>query len=343
MKKTRFAVFLVAMAPGLAQAGSTMPSVQQALSAMQTDAQAIQKMATTWPEIQNAAQSYGSLAPYAAQEWAGQGPTVLSSFGGVELCHNTHWDTVTAGLVTGGVNVMGDAAAEALAIQTITTDFQQQVANLMIAEVKTSPATAQQLQQSQSQTQASLNALTALLNITGQQLQAAISPGSALRQPPFQNWQAGIGDVPNLAAAQYVAGPNDGAPIGWVTPPASALARLLDRCPTGTGTVPMLPVAADVQNAIAVSEQIAPSMQQAFAMFENGSTTSYQQGSGFGSFSPSTGPGGTPNYVVRMQVVSTLSADLPVVAGYMGPVTPALQAYNATVQSTLSEVRQNVH
>jgi hypothetical protein len=344
MRKTRLLILAAsaAMVPCLVQAGTLTPTVQQALSGMRTDAQAIQQVATTWPEIQSAALGYGNLTPYAMQQWSGQGPVIHTPLGGVELCHNTHWDTVTAGLVSGGVNVMGDAAAEALAIQTIATDFQQQVANLMIAEVQTNAATAQQLQQSQSQTQTSLNALRSLLNITGQQLQAAISPGSALRQPPFANWRAGIGNVPNLAAARYIAGPNDGAPIGWTIQPLSPLARLLDQCPTGTGSVPMLPVAANVQNAVAVSEQIAPSMRQAFAMFENGSTTDYQQGSGFGSLSPSAGLGGTPNYAVRMQVVGTLSADLPVVAGYMQPVTPALQAYNTTVQSTLSEALQNV-
>ena len=353
MKKTRLLILAAsaAMVPCLVQAGTLTPAVQpregvqQALSAMRTDAQAIQQMATTWPEIQNAALGYGNLTPYAAQQWSGQGPVIFTPYGGVELCHNTHWDTVTNGLVSGGVNIMGDAAAEALAIQTISTDFQQQVANLMIAEVQTNAATAQQLQQSQSQTQTSLNALMSLLNITGQQLQAAIGPGSALRQPPFANWQAGIGNVPDLAAARYVAGPNDGAPIGWTIQPVSPLARLLDQCPTGTGSVPMLPIAANVQNAVAVSEQIAPSMQQAFAMFENGSTTDYQQGYfsvAGGGFSPSAGPGGTPNYAVRMQVVGILSTDLPAVAGYMQPVTPALQSYNATIQSTLSEVLQNV-
>lgn len=331
-KRALLSVLILAMGTGTANA-----SIQASVAGMRTDAQAIQQMTTTWPEIQAAAQSYGALAPYAAQEWAGQGPIIVTPLGGQELCHNTHWDQVTSGLVTGGLNITGDAAVEAYALQTIAIDFQQQYANLMIAEVQAHASNVQQLTQTEAQTKATLNNLMNLLTVTGQQIQAAMGPGTTLRQIPFTNWQAGIGDVPNLAEAQYTAGPNDGAPIGWYTQPTdNALARLIDRCPTGSGSLPMIPLAASVQGAANVSVQDEPDVQQAIAPFEQGSSYVLPS-SGFAS-----GLLRLPNYPVRMQIVSILAADMPAIAAYMQPISPALQAFNTTVQSTMGEVDQNV-
>ncbi|MHB1750747.1 MAG: hypothetical protein ACYCR3_11605, partial [Acidithiobacillus sp.] len=221
-------------------------------------------------------------------------------------------------------------------LQTIATDFQQQYANLMIAEVQAHASNVQQLTQTEAQTKATLNNLMNLLSVTGQQLQAAMGPGTTLRQMPFTNWQAGIGDVPNLAQAQYTAGPHDGAPIGWYAQPTdNALARLIDRCPTGSGSLPMIPLAASVQNAANVSVQDEADVQQAIAPFEHGSSYVLPSG-GFAS-----GLLRLPNYPVRMQIVGILAADMPSIAGYMQPISPALQAFNATVQSTMREVNQN--
>ena len=97
----------------------------------------------------------------------------------------------------------------------------------------------------------------------------------------------------------------------------------------------MIPLAASVQNAANVSVQDEPDVQQAIAPFEHGS--SYVLPSGFAS-----GLLRLPNYPVRMQIVGILAADMPAIAGYMQPISPALQAFNANVQSTMSEVDQNV-
>ena len=332
MKKT-LSLYAVLLSLGI---GTAEASIQTDLAAMQTDAQAIQQVAATWPEIQSAAANYGALALYAAQPWAGQGPIIDTPLGGRELCHNTRWDQLTSGLVTGGLNITGDAAVEAYAMQTVATDFQQRYAQLMIDEVRAHATNVQQLMRTEAQTKATLNDLVNLLNTTSQQLQTAMGPGTTLQQMPFSNWQAGIGDVPDLAQAQYMAGPNDGAPIGWyVQPTDNALARLIDQCPTGAGTLPMVPLAASVQSAANVSVQDEPELQQAMAPFEHGSSYSIPAGG------LAAGLLNLPDYTVRMRIVGILAADMPAIAGYMQPVTPELQAFNAQVQSTMSEVNQH--
>jgi hypothetical protein len=80
-------------------------------SALGEDAGALNAMAQTWPVLQSAAQSYGQLAPYAAATWAGPGPRKQTLYGYWEQCHNTRWDSVIQNLVTGGLNIAGDAQA----------------------------------------------------------------------------------------------------------------------------------------------------------------------------------------------------------------------------------------
>lgn len=326
-KKRLLVLAILVGLPAMAIAGTTP------LQGMEADAAAIQSITQNWSQLQTTASQYASLAPYAAQEWAGAGPTIFVPLGGVEQCHNTHWDTVTNGLVTGGLNIFGDAEAEAYVIQTVTVDFQQQLSTYEIQQVQAGNSTlVNQLNAQNGPLQASLNSLMSLLNTTGNQVAAALSPGTALQPLPISHWQAGIGNVPNLSQVQYIAGPNDGAPIGWYTMPSSPLARMIDKCPTGTGRVPMLaldaPVMANVQQMLTDS----PSMATAVQPVEGGSSYTLP-GGGFmiGGLNPA--------YAARMQLVAALAADMTPLAGYMQPIVSPLTLYNQQVQQIMSEVQ----
>jgi hypothetical protein len=324
----------------LALLGAVFPAIASAdpLSQMQADAAALQQMATTWTQIESAAQSYEALAPYAAQEWAGQGPTVASPYyGGIEQCHNTHWDEVTADLVPGGLNIAGDAEAEAYAMQAVTVDFQEQLANYMTQEVQSgNSAIVGKLTAQQGPLLQSLNSLTSLLNTTGNQIAAAMSPSTALHPLPIRNWQAGIGNVPNLAAVQYTPGPDDGAPIGWSVPPASPMAKLVDVCPTGTGSIPMLSIASPVLSAAQVAIADDPDLASQIQPLENGSTYSLPAG-GMPMLTSLYG-GGMQNYQTRMELVSAIASDMQPLLGYMNPINEPLALYNENVQQIMSEV-----
>lgn len=316
----------------LSAAGLPLSAVADPLSSMQADATAIAQMSATWSQLQSTAQQYAALAPYAAQEWAGAGPTVFVPFGGVEQCHNTHWDSVTSGLITGGLNIAGDAEAEAYAIQTVTVDFQQQLSDYEVAQVQAgNSALVSQLNAQNGPLQAALNSLMSLMTTTGNQMAAALSPGTALQQLPISQWQAGIGNVPNLSQIQYIAGPSDGAPIGWYTLPSSPLAKMIDKCPTGTGTVPMLPLAAPVMANVQQMLTDSPSMASSVQSIEGGSSYTLP-GGGFmiGGLNPA--------YSARMRLVSALAADMTPLAGYMQPIASPLTLYNQQVQQIMSEV-----
>lgn len=337
-KKLLFATMMALAVPALASAATTSQALQAAAGAsplqqMQADAAALNTMAATWPQIQTTANQYAALAPYAAQEWAGQGPTVVTPFGGIEQCHNTHWDSVTTGLITGGLNVGGDAEAEAYAIQSVAVDFQMALGNYMVQQTQAgNGAIVSELAQAKGPLMQSLNNLTALLNTTGNQIAAAISPSTALHPLPITNWMAGIGNVPNLAAVRYIPGPNDGAPIGWSVQPISPFAKLVDVCPTGTGSIPMLQMGAPVlsasQQAVADEPELASQLQP----IENGS--SYALPGGIGIF-------GVANYSLRMQLVSALAANMTPISGYMQPIDSPLALYAQQVQQIMNEVTSN--
>jgi hypothetical protein len=306
------------------------------LSQMQADATAITQMSATWTQLQDTAQQYANLAPYAVQEWAGQGPVVHTLFGGEEQCHNTRYDTVTSGLITGGLNIFGDAEAEAYAIQTVTVDFQQQLADYEVQQEQAgNSAVANMLNAKNGPLSTSLNTLMALLNTTGNQVAAALSPGTALQPLPISHWQAGIGDVPNLATVQYTPGPNDGAPVGWFLAPTMGMATLVDKCPTGTGSVPMLPLDAPVMADVDQMLADAPSMAVAVQPVEGGS--SYTLGGGGYLIG---GPGSlNPEYALRMSLVSALAADMQPLSGLMAPISSPLSLYQQQVQQIMSEVQ----
>ena len=328
MKKTRFAVLALQAAtlyilPGMADA-TTLPQ-------MQADAAAIQQLGATWSQIQSAAQNYAALAPYAAQEWAGQGPTVFAPMGGVEQCHNTHWDAVTQDLVTGGMNIVGDAEAESYAMQTLTVDFQAQLGNYMVQQDQAgNSAVVNRLAALNGPLTQSMHTLSGLLDMAGNQVAAALGPSTAMHPLPITVWQAGIGNVPDLAQTQYVPGSNDGAPIGWSVTPSSPFARLVDVCPTGTGNIPMLPVAAPVlsatQQAVADAPELGPSLQP----LESGSSYTIPGG---GTLSVLGG-----YYQTRMNLVQALASDMQPLVGYMAPIDQPLALYRQQVQQIMNEV-----
>lgn len=336
MKKSLLLIaVLFTIAPAMASADP--------LSQMRSDATSIAQMAATWSQLESTAQTYSSLAPYAMQEWAGQGPTITTPFGGIEQCHNTHYDAVTSDLITGGFNIFGDAEAEAYAIQTITVDFQQQLADYEVQEMQAgNAALADKLDQQNGPLQQSLNSLMNLLTTTGNQVSAALSPETALHPLPIPHWQAGIGNVPDLSAVQYIVGPDDGAPIGWDVQPSSALARFVDQCPTGTGDVPMLPLDGPVMANVNQMLADSPSMSVAVQPVLNGSAFSLPGTLSLGSGGGALGllmPDGDL-YSMRMQLVSSLADDMAPLAGYMQPIVSPLTLYNDSAQQIMNEVNQ---
>lgn len=310
------------------------------LQGMQADAAAIQSMAQNWSALENSASSYANLAPYADQEWAGAGPVVSTPLGGEEQCHNTHWDTVTNQLVTGGLNIFGDAEAEAYAIQTITADFQTQLADYEEQQVKAgNTAIINQIDAQKGPMNASLNTLMSLLNTAGNQVAAAMSPGTALHELPIHRWQAGIGNVPNLSAVQYIAGPDDGLPIGWYVRPHSDLARLVDVCPTGTGDVPMHDLSGSVNSNVQQMIADSPSMVQVVQGVEGGSTYTVPGSSGAPSDLVQAGIVFRGGDDTRMQLVSALASDMQPLSSYMQPIGQPLMLYSQQVQQIMAEVQ----
>ena len=331
MKKYILLAAILAALPGIASAAP--------LQALQADAAAIQQIGTTWAQVQFAAQNYAALAPFAAQEWAGQGPTVVALFGGVEQCHNTHWDAVTGGLVTGGMNLFGDAEAEAYALQTVTVDFQQQLANYMVQQTQLgNSAVVNRLTALNGPLMQSMHTLSGLLDTAGNQVAAAMGPSTAMHPLPITVWQAGIGNVPNLAAVQYLAGPNDGAPIGWSVMPLSAMARLVDVCPTGTGSIPMLPLAAPVLSAAQQAVVDAPDLASALQPLESGSSYTIPGGLAGGSNVTGSLAALDGYYQTRMNLVQALASDMHPLAGYMQPIDQPLALYQQQVQQIMNGV-----
>ncbi|UTV80989.1 hypothetical protein MQE22_13415 [Acidithiobacillus sp. YTS05] len=333
MRKTRFTTALLA---ALAVVSMPASALADPLSAMQADSRALGAMAQIWAQVQSAAQSYGQLAPYAAATWAGLGPVVTNPMGFREQCHNTRWDQVTQYLVTGALNIGGDGEAEAYAIQAVAADFPEQLSDYLVQLVQSGnpreEALANQIMAQKGPLLASLNDLSTLLNTTATQLSNAIGPNSSLQPLPITQWEAGIGDAPNLARAQYVAGPNDGAPIGWFDgiAPDSQITRLVDICPTGTGSLPTLPLKAPIMQAVQQAISDEPSLAQVAQPMENGSTWSAPSPYGFG--------GGTAN-PVREDLVAALATDETGIAGYMAPITAPLEQYDQEVQQIMQIIR----
>jgi len=178
----------------------------------------------------------------------------------------------------------------------------------------------------------SLNTLTSLLNTTANQLSNAMGPSTNLQPLPISNWQAGIGDAPDLARARYIPGPNDGAPIGWYSfaAPSSIWVRLENICPTGTASLPTLPLKAQVEQAVQQALVDEPSLGQVVQPLESGSTWT----------APAIfyGFGGVAINPARERLVAALAADETGIAGYMAPISGPLSQYNGEVQRILQKV-----
>ena len=337
---TRFSVLVAAVAVACLSTSALAGPLQGAnpLSAMRADASALHAMDTTWPQLQSAAQSYGQLAPYAAVTWAGPGPVVTNPMGFREQCHNTHWDQVTQYLVTGALNIAGDSEAEAYAMQSVATDFPQQLSDYLVQLVQSGnpqeSALANQILGQKGPLLASLNDLTTLLNTTANQLSDAIGPNTSLQPLPISHWEAGIGDAPDLSEVRYVAGPDDGAPIGWFggLAPSSSFARLVDICPTGSGILPSIPLKAQIMAAAQQAVVDEPDLARQVQPMESGSTWTAPglYGLGYEGASPA-----------REQLVSALAADETGIAGYMAPITAPLEQYDQEVQQILRMVQAN--
>jgi len=294
-------------------------SVAQATAALQQANSEVQAIAQNWPQIQQAAQGYGKLSSYANQ--AGISPVVRNGMGYPEQCHNAYWDNEIPQLITGAMNIAGDAEAQAYALQAISIAWAQDADNLLEAEAVQSTDSAN-LSNAVQQEVAAANALNGLLSTVGNQIAAAIGPNSGLTQLPISTWQAGIGDYPNLSAVQWVPGPADGAPIGWYMdqiPVNSVLARLVDVCPTGTAIIPEESDATTL-SAVQMAEEQEPELTQVIPSVTNGSAWT----------APAIlNPYSAADYQTRVQLVQALGEDLPRIAAYMAPITQAIQSFAA--------------
>jgi len=307
----------------------------QALAAMQRDAQAIQTIQQSWGQLQAAAAAYGQLQNFANATWAGQGPVVRTEWGGVELCHNTRWDNLTFPMITGGFNIAGDAEALVYALQIVTVDFQQQYGDYLTDVVAAQSPQASVLTQNLQVLKASSQNLGNLLTTTGNQINAAMGPNTSLHPLPISNWQAGIGDAPDLAAARYIPGPNTGAPIGWTVPPTSPLARLVDVCPTGTASIPTLKLQGPVLSVAHLTISEAPAMASQLQPLMGGSHWSLPTNA-LGDLAGLVNSGW---YNQRISLVGSLGSDLAQIARIMAPIDQPLASYNQNVQQMLQETQ----
>ncbi|WP_312283495.1 hypothetical protein [Candidatus Igneacidithiobacillus taiwanensis] len=338
MKKRKMAVVVIACLGGVLGGGSAAfaGTVAQDLQALQQANAEIQAVAQNWPQIQQAAQAYGGLSAYAAQ--AGIGPVVRNRMGYQEQCHNAYWDNEIPQLVTGAMNIAGDAEAQAYAMQAIATAWAQDAGNLLDAEVQ-QDAQAQNPNFSTVQTQvnqeiAAANALNGMLSTVGNQVAAATGPSPNLHSLPISNWTAAIGDYPNLAAVQWNAGPSDGAPIGWYMdqiPVNDEFPRLVDVCPTGTASIPEESDATTL-SAVQMGEQEEPDLAQVVPSVSSGSTWTAPT-----IFDPYY----AADYQARVQLVQALGYDLPQVARYMAPVTGAMQSFAQTADQLTQTLASN--
>ncbi|MCY0872560.1 MAG: hypothetical protein OWQ56_07665 [Acidithiobacillus caldus] len=323
---------LRAIAP-VGQGGGTVSSE---LQIVQADNAQIQRLASDWGNVQQQAANYARLASYASL--SGIGPRVQTPFG-IEQCHNVRWDDQIRQLITGGLNLAGDAEAEAYAMQAIDTQIVQDVADLMNAragQALREPSSAPSLATVQAESkrvESAADALNTLLNGVGQQIAAALGPSSTLQPLPLANdWHVGIGSYPNLSAVRWIPGPDDGAPIGWYLEyPDNPLARLEDLCPTGSASIPEFPASTILTSARqAVTDE--PALGPLLSSLEGGSVWSLA-GGGLAADGPSMGW----QYAERTRLVQALGYDMGQISNYMVPINGdvanfAAQA-NALVQS----------
>ncbi|MHB1573489.1 MAG: hypothetical protein ACYDD9_11290 [Acidithiobacillus sp.] len=333
---------------GLSPVGQGSGTVSADLQAVQADNAQIQRLASDWGSVQQQSANYARLASYASL--SGIGPRVQTPFG-IEQCHNVRWDDQIRQLITGGLNLAGDAEAETYAMQAIDTQIVQDVADLMNAQagqvLRTASAPNLATVQAESkQVESAASALDSLLNGVGQQIAAAFGPNSTFQPLPLAgNSHPGIGSYPNLSAVQWIPGPDDGAPIGWYIEYSGAVfPRLEDRCPTGSANIPEISastILASAQQAVTDEPALAPLLSS----LEGGSVWSLAGGSlasgslaGGGLAAVGSLTGG--QYTERMQLVKALGYDLNQVSNYMVPINGDVANFAARANALTQSISQ---
>jgi hypothetical protein len=317
----------------IAPVGQGSGTVSADLQAVQSDNAQIQSLAKDWKQVQRQAANYAQVASYA--RLSGVGPRIQTPYG-IEQCHNVRWDNQIQQLVTGGLNLAGDAEAEAYAMQAIDTHFVQDVARLMDAQSVqamqgASPSNPAVLQAESQRVESAATALNGLLNGLGQQISAALGPNSSLQQLPLANtWHAGIGSYPDLSAVQWVPGPDDGAPIGWYLRYSNDLfPRLLDRCPTGSASIPQIS-ATTILTAARQAVTDEPALAPLLSSLEGGSVWSLAE----------VGPFGGGQYAERVQLVHALGYDMAQVSNYMLPINGDVARFAAQANALTQSLSQ---
>ncbi|MHB8322748.1 hypothetical protein HF292_001030 [Acidithiobacillus ferruginosus] len=328
---------------GLSPVGQGSGTVSADLQAVQADNAQIQRLASDWGSVQQQSANYARLASYASL--SGIGPRVQTPFG-IEQCHNVRWDDQIRQLITGGLNLAGDAEAETYAMQAIDTQIVQDVADLMNAQagqvLRTASAPNLATVQAESkQVESAASALDSLLNGVGQQIAAAFGPNSTFQSLPLAgNSHPGIGSYPNLSAVQWIPGPDDGAPIGWYIEYSGAVfPRLEDRCPTGSANIPEIPastILASAQQAVTDEPALAPLLSS----LEGGSVWSLAGGSLAGGGLAAVGSLTGGQYTERMQLVKALGYDLNQVSNYMVPINGNVANFAARANALTQSISQ---
>ena len=328
---------------GLSPVGQGSGTVSADLQAVQSDNAQIQTLASDWGNVQQQAANYARLASYASL--SGIGPRVQTPFG-IEQCHNVRWDDQIQLLVTGGLNLAGDAEAEAYAMQAIDTQLVQDVANLMntqagqAAQTHTAPSLSA-VQRESAQVQSASDALNNLLNRLGQQIATAFGPNSTFLSLPLAgNSYPGIGSYPDLSAVQWIPGPDDGAPIGWyLRYPNNLFPRLLDRCPTGSASIPEIPASTILTSAQqAVTDE--PALAPLLSSLEGGSVWSLAGGGLAGGSLAAVGPLMGGQYTERTQLVQALGYDMNQVSNYMVPINGDVANFAAKANALTQSLSQ---
>ena len=313
-------------------------TVSANLQAVQADNAQIQTLASDWGNVQQQAANYAQVASYASL--SGIGPRVQTPFG-IEQCHNVRWDDQIQQLVTGGLNLAGDAEAEAYAMQAIDTQIVQDVADLMNAQASQSMQTSAApnlatVQTETTQVQSAADALDSLLNGVGQQIATAFGPNSTFRSLPLAgNSYPGIGRYPDLSAVQWIQGPDDGAPIGWYIKNANDInPQLEDLCPTGSATIPEISASTILTSAQqAVTDE--PALAPLLSSLEGGSVWSLAGGS-----LAAVGPFNGGHYAERTQLVQALGYDLGQVSSYMVPINGDVANFAAQANTLTQSLSQ---
>lgn len=312
---------------------SSGSSISQLTQQLQQDARVYIGLAQAWVQLQNEAQAYGSLQNYGNPVWAGPGPWAFDPRTGTYvICHNPRWDTVTSKLDMGALNIAGDIEGSAYAIESLSADWAITAANLQAAEAQAGLSV--NIQSIMQEANMAQQALDPMLNALGNQVAAAMSPGSSLSAMPFNSWQVGLGPIPDISTFQFVPGSGKNFSTGFSRffnggGFDGAIPQYLT-CPTGTATGGE-PIAGP-QAAIS-GVQLMLSENTAMAQVINISTTSAYY----------TIPGSriTPTgsyYQERESFTATLGHDTAAISSYMAPTDASITSLAQHIQQITPEL-----